>query len=269
MKKILVLLPAVLLLATAAYAAKDAKGCYQANPYFGAKKCPGKKDVKPFKTQQKAYYGAEKACPCTAKAECGKKGCPADVKKGAKACKTCPSFKAKMMKKKAAKMNCECNPFKNVPCKKAAAPKPVVRPAAPRPAPRPTASEDLSKVATVQQTATGATRVSFNHPILFATNSDRIQSGEDEVAKIATVLKNHPDSQIVVEGYSDSTGNAAYNVDLSERRAKAVAKVLVDNGVKAENVSAKGYGPVNFIAPNNTAAGRAKNRRVELDITTK
>jgi OOP family OmpA-OmpF porin len=84
-----------------------------------------------------------------------------------------------------------------------------------------------------------------------------------EVKKVADFLNAHPGSTAVVEGHTDSVGNDAYNQKLSERRAAAVREALVsDFGVSASKVSSAGYGESKPIADNNTAAGRAENRRV-------
>ena len=67
----------------------------------------------------------------------------------------------------------------------------------------------------------------------------------------------------MLEGHTDSIGSAKYNQGLSERRAAAVAKVLMENGVAANRISTVGYGKTQPIAENATKEGRAKNRRVD------
>lgn len=112
--------------------------------------------------------------------------------------------------------------------------------------------------------------VSYRDPILFRHNSDQINPVSNrELNRTAALLKKYPENSITINGYTDSTGNAAYNVDLSQRRAKAVADALIERGVPASQVSYHGFGAANPVAPNNTAAGRAKNRRVELEIHVK
>ena len=81
----------------------------------------------------------------------------------------------------------------------------------------------------------------------------------------ATLLKNS-DLRVEVAGYTDSSGSAAYNQNLSGRRAQSVLDYLVSHGVDAGMLSARGYGESNSIASNATAAGRAENRRVTLRI---
>ena len=79
-------------------------------------------------------------------------------------------------------------------------------------------------------------------------------------------LKKYPDLKIEVGGHTDNTGNTQANEALSQKRAEAVMKYLVDKGAKADLLSAKGYGPNQPIADNGTADGKAQNRRVELKI---
>ena len=86
----------------------------------------------------------------------------------------------------------------------------------------------------------------------------------DEIAK--QFIEN-PSFVIEVQGHTDNTGKAALNKALSQDRAEAVRNYLIQKGVPAERMTAKGYGPDRPIADNKTKAGRAKNRRVEFDIT--
>lgn len=71
---------------------------------------------------------------------------------------------------------------------------------------------------------------------------------------------------VEVAGYTDSVGSYEYNQGLSERRAQSVADYLVSLGVPADKMTAKGFGPDDPVQPNDTDAGRAQNRRVELHI---
>src|SRR6059036_2280485 len=74
-------------------------------------------------------------------------------------------------------------------------------------------------------------------------------------------LKENPDVKVVVEGHTDSVGSDAYNKKLSARRAEAVKRYLVRQGVDPSHVRIEGYGKSRPVADNNTAEGRAKNRR--------
>jgi len=81
---------------------------------------------------------------------------------------------------------------------------------------------------------------------------------------IYSILQKNPDLKFSVEGHTDNTGNAAANLTLSEARAKAVCNKLQEMGIDASRLAAKGHGMSNPIDNNNTAEGRAKNRRVEF-----
>jgi outer membrane protein OmpA-like peptidoglycan-associated protein len=89
----------------------------------------------------------------------------------------------------------------------------------------------------------------------------------DSLTNMAATLRRYPSSFVDVIGHTDSTGSAEYNQRLSERRAQAVADVLLARGVKSERVVAYGYGLTKPVATNDTAEGRAANRRVEIKIT--
>jgi outer membrane protein OmpA-like peptidoglycan-associated protein len=105
-------------------------------------------------------------------------------------------------------------------------------------------------------------------PVFFATDKDVILNQSFAVLQaVADVLAATPEiKRIRIEGHTDSQGKVAYNVDLSNRRANSVMRWLVGHGISAERLEAKGYGPERPVATNNTAAGRAKNRRVEFHI---
>ena len=163
----------------------------------------------------------------------------------------------------------QCQKCQKTGCfKKAERPLPPPPPPAPAPKPAPKVADDaaLATVANVQQKA-DTTVLSFKEPINFAYNSDEI-AGDSlaQIQKTADVLKKYPNAKVRVAGYTDSLGNPDYNIDLSQRRAKAVAMQLVNDGVAAENVSFVGYGAQNPVATNKTREGRAANRRVELEV---
>lgn len=104
----------------------------------------------------------------------------------------------------------------------------------------------------------------------FANNADTIVSGADQIKKVADFMKQYPFTDVVVEGYTDSRGSDAYNLALSQKRADAVAAKLATNyGIDPSRVSAKGYGEANPVATNETAEGRAANRRVSAVVKAK
>jgi len=81
---------------------------------------------------------------------------------------------------------------------------------------------------------------------------------------ITAILKENPSAKFTISGHTDSTGNAASNMVLSNERAAAVKNYLVTNGVAGDRLSSNGYGDTQPIGKNNTASGRASNRRVEV-----
>lgn len=87
------------------------------------------------------------------------------------------------------------------------------------------------------------------------------------LARVADRLKPCPNAKVTVNGYADNSGSEAVNVPLSTQRATTVADYLVKSGLARDRVTAKGLGSTNPIASNDTAEGRAKNRRVELVVS--
>lgn len=108
----------------------------------------------------------------------------------------------------------------------------------------------------------------FEIEVNFPTNSSVIgDTYDDEIRRVADFLNENPETIVEIAGHSDSMGDADYNQFLSQRRAEAVAARLTGPlGVDPERVSAIGYGEEAPIASNDTAAGRAENRRVEARI---
>ena len=84
---------------------------------------------------------------------------------------------------------------------------------------------------------------------------------------VVRVMQNNPQYKLSIEGHTDSQGSETLNLDLSSRRAEAVRLYLVNNGINAARMTATGYGETMPIADNNTAEGRALNRRVEFKVS--
>ncbi len=110
--------------------------------------------------------------------------------------------------------------------------------------------------------------IRIEEQLRFATDSAELLGGSDAVlAAVKRVLDEHPEiRRLRIEGHTDSTGEAAYNDDLSARRAAAVEAWLVGHGIAKERLESAGLGSKEPIDTNETEAGRAKNRRVVFRI---
>jgi len=110
-------------------------------------------------------------------------------------------------------------------------------------------------------------RASLSSDVLFESGSARLQPGaEAEIAQIAEILKRQPGASLDITGHTDNRGTERHNQDLSERRAATIRDRLVDNGVDASRVRAGGQGEHEPIATNDTATGRATNRRIDITV---
>jgi len=110
-------------------------------------------------------------------------------------------------------------------------------------------------------------KITFDSGILFDVDSAVLQQASREnIERLSAIVNKYPDTDIVVEGDTDSTGPEEYNQALSERRAAAVANYQVTLGVAAERISIIGLGESNPVASNDTVDGRRLNRRVEIAI---
>ena len=103
--------------------------------------------------------------------------------------------------------------------------------------------------------------------IEFNTGSNVIKPSSISIMdNVSKIMRENPDYNLRISGYTDSQGKEASNLSLSKRRAKACFDHLVKSGISASRMSHNGYGEASPIATNDTAAGRARNRRVELDV---
>ncbi len=101
--------------------------------------------------------------------------------------------------------------------------------------------------------------------VLFDLNKASIKREAEEVlGTVANFLKKNPQYKVEIQGHTDSTGTAGWNMKLSLMRADSVKAFLVDHGVGADRLTTKGLGPHEPVAPNDTAAGRRLNRRVDF-----
>ena len=110
-------------------------------------------------------------------------------------------------------------------------------------------------------------KVTVRNEVLFDFDSAGLRSASrDSLEEMADVFQKYPDTTIVVEGHTDSTGSAAYNNRLSQRRAGTVENYLQDLGVRGSRIEAIGYGESQPRSSNGTASGRQLNRRVEIHV---
>ncbi|MDD8030590.1 MAG: OmpA family protein [Acidobacteriota bacterium] len=110
-------------------------------------------------------------------------------------------------------------------------------------------------------------KITFDSGLLFDVDKYELRpESKENLIKLATILNKYPDTNIIIEGHTDSTGSHAYNMTLSENRAKAVAAYLATQNVQSSRFTVVGYGPDQPIASNDTPEGRQLNRRVDIGI---
>lgn len=110
-------------------------------------------------------------------------------------------------------------------------------------------------------------QVTFESGLLFDFDSDVVRpEARTNLRNLAASLDKYPGSELLIVGHTDSVGTDAYNLGLSERRAAAAVTYLAAQGVSRDRMRSRGLGETEPVAPNDTEAGRAKNRRVEVAI---
>ena len=113
-----------------------------------------------------------------------------------------------------------------------------------------------------------AIRVTFDGGILFPTNGTTLSAAaRTDLSEFALSLQNNPETDVQVYGYTDNTGSMSANQKVSTGRADAVRTYLENCGIAANRIQAQGLPMTNYIASNETAEGRAQNRRVEIFIS--
>ena len=132
--------------------------------------------------------------------------------------------------------------------------------------------EQLAQQATVEQTTDQnglqAIKVTFQGGILFPTNGTTLSTqAQADLARFAASLKEHPETNVQIFGFTDNTGSLQVNQRVATGRADAVLVDLVNCGISPTRLSAQGIPMADYVAANETAAGRAQNRRVEIFIT--
>ncbi len=124
-------------------------------------------------------------------------------------------------------------------------------------------AEEIAAIKKAQETIS---KDVFN-ALEFETGSSTIKSKSFKaLEKLAELMNTNPSWKLTLKGYTDSSGSLEKNIQLSKDRANAVKLFLMSKDVSGDRISSDGYGPENPIAPNNTAQGRAQNRRVEIQI---
>jgi outer membrane protein OmpA-like peptidoglycan-associated protein len=127
-------------------------------------------------------------------------------------------------------------------------------------------NQEIRRQIALRKAEVGSIEVLKN--IFFPINKSTIKAESlVELDRVYELLKVYPNLVIRINGHTDNVGDAAYNQQLSEQRAQAVARYLLNYGISPERVSAKGFGETQPIAPNNVeVGGRALNRRTEIEI---
>ncbi len=144
------------------------------------------------------------------------------------------------------------------------APAPYVAPApapvaAPEPAPAPVAQPEIARPVAHTKVIFDGTNFDFDKATLRPTGKAKL---DDNVRS----LTQYPDIDVEITGHTDSVGSDKYNQKLSEERAMTVKRYMESKGIAASRMTTKGYGETKPIASNKTKAGRAENRRVEIEI---
>ncbi len=110
-------------------------------------------------------------------------------------------------------------------------------------------------------------KITFASGILFQVDKSDLQpAARENITNLAKILNKYPDTNVLIEGHTDSTGTLAHNQKLSEERAASVAAFAEGLSVASSRVTTVGYGPTEPVASNATTEGRQLNRRVEIAI---
>lgn len=127
--------------------------------------------------------------------------------------------------------------------------------------------EEAVPGAEVERVGEGIKLTLGENSVRFATNKSTLTAtAKANLDKLIPIFKTYENTDIVIYGYTDSTGKVAYNQTLSEKRANSVKDYLASKGLNSSRFKTKGLGIKDPIATNDTAEGRSKNRRVEFAI---
>lgn len=129
----------------------------------------------------------------------------------------------------------------------------------------------VEKIETVDpetgETVTESVVITFNSGILFDFNSYNLTTASrEELNRMAGIMNRYPDTDLSIEGHTDSKGTDEYNQKLSEQRAASVSDYFATSGINRQRMTVRGFGEASPVATNDTDAGRAANRRVEIKI---
>lgn len=128
-------------------------------------------------------------------------------------------------------------------------------------------AKELEKIAETKRTEQGIV-AKLKSDILFDTGKSELKpAAKNNLKQMADIMKKYPENVLMIKGFTDNTGSSAVNEVLSQKRAEAVRNQLIASGLKDTAISTQGLGPALPVAGNETAAGRAKNRRVEIEIS--
>jgi outer membrane protein OmpA-like peptidoglycan-associated protein len=125
---------------------------------------------------------------------------------------------------------------------------------------------ELAKLEAVKEEARGIV-ITLSGSVLFASNeSTLLPAAQDRLNRVADALLVTKEKQLIIEGFTDSQGSANYNIQLSQRRADTVRSYLISRGYPSALIQTRGIGEERPVADNNSAEGRANNRRVEIIV---
>ncbi|WP_158601859.1 OmpA family protein [Pararobbsia silviterrae] len=114
----------------------------------------------------------------------------------------------------------------------------------------------------------GSLKVNLPADASFDKGSSAIKVGtQPSLYVLSQMLSRHPEVRVELIGYSDNSGDADFNVELSKNRARSVSEYIVAHGIDASRITVEGRGDADPVDDNNSAAGRARNRRVEIHLT--
>jgi outer membrane protein OmpA-like peptidoglycan-associated protein len=127
---------------------------------------------------------------------------------------------------------------------------------------------DASVETVTDDDGNAAIKVTFPGGILFPTNGTTLStSAQTELASFATSLQSNPNTNVQIYGYTDNTGSLEANTKVANGRSASVQSYLLGKGISSSRLSAQGLPMTDYVASNDTADGRAQNRRVEIYIT--